>query len=141
RGFRGDIRWRQRRRLCLGKILLRRLQRCISGRPAKRSNSSVGIGVLGIMFGNAPRVKSRSEIIFARHANSTASGSSALLQDFFHALDVRWHVNADRVVIRFHTANAKTIFKPPKLLKLFKNFALPCTKRRKLEYRLATKRL
>src|SRR5580700_9350359 len=46
---------------------------------------------------------------FRRRANTTASGSGALLQNFLHALNVRRHINADRIVISFNSANPKTI--------------------------------
>jgi len=66
------------------------------------------------------------------------SGSSALLQNFFHALDVRRHVNADCVVIRFDGANPEAILEPAKLFELFDRLELTRRKRWKFEQRIAT---
>src|SRR5579862_3728627 len=84
------------------------------------------------------RVSNRVQKLFSRRANSTASGSAEFLQNFFHALDVRRHVNADRVVIRFHTANPETIFEPPQLFKLLHRLELAGRKSRKFEQRVST---
>src|ERR1700690_3442590 len=44
--------------------------------------------------------------------------STAVAQNLFHALDIRGNVHADRIVFRFHHANAVTILEPAKLFQL-----------------------
>ena len=67
------------------------------------------------------------------------SGTAALAQDFFHALDVSGNIHTDRIIIGFNHADAESVFEPAELLQFFQALELARGKRGKFEQSVATK--